>query len=79
MFGGDPKRAVEAFTEAASLFESQDRTEEWLYLDTLVGLSMALHKSGQAEEAISVLERALEIEPKFYWAQSILKSYRDEG
>ena len=78
MFGGNPARAVEAYQEAISLYESNNSTQEWLYLDTLVGLAMALHKSGQANEAIITLEQALKIEPKFYWAQSLLKSYQGE-
>ncbi|MEP0984734.1 tetratricopeptide repeat protein [Ekhidna sp.] len=72
MFGGDPKIALEAFSRAIEIYEKQGAKENWLYLDTMMGLSMAYRKTDQNEKAKQTLEKAVTIEPQYYWAKSVL-------
>ncbi|MEQ6167116.1 tetratricopeptide repeat protein [Ekhidna sp. MALMAid0563] len=72
MFGGDPKVAVEAFKKSLELFESDDKANNWLYLDTMMGLAMAYRKTDQNNKAKLTLEKAVTIEPQYQWAKSVL-------
>ncbi|MEM0939135.1 MAG: tetratricopeptide repeat protein [Bacteroidota bacterium] len=73
MFGGDPEEAVESFSIAIDLFAKNDETtENWFYLDTMMGLSMAYLKTGQKAKAKDILEKAIALEPNYYWAISEL-------
>lgn len=74
MFGGSPKEAVLAYERAVELFEGGDPSGNWLYLDTLVGLSMAYQKTDKKDLAIATLKKAIELEPEYRWAKSILAS-----
>ena len=74
MFGGSPERAVEAFEKSVELYEKSNSTENWMYLDTLVGLSFAYSKTGKEELAKQTLEKAIGLEPQYQWAKSILAS-----
>ncbi|MEQ9402732.1 MAG: hypothetical protein RIM99_04025 [Cyclobacteriaceae bacterium] len=74
MFGGSPEKAVVAFKEAEKLFELGDTKNDWMYLDTLVGLSLAYIKTEETELANATLNKAIEIEAEFHWAKSILAS-----
>lgn len=74
MFGGSPKKAVLAFEKSVELFEAGDVENNWMYIDTLVGLSMAYIKTEQAEKAKETLNKAIAIEPEYYWAKSVLAS-----
>ncbi len=74
MFGGSPKTAVVSFEKSIELFEKGETENSWLYLDALIGLSMAYRKTGKDAEAKLIVEKALEIEPEYGWAKSILVS-----
>lgn len=74
MFGGSAEKATEAFEKAISIYEANEETNNWLYLDAMVGLSMAYKKLDQKEKAKTTLEKAIEIEPDFEWAKSSLKN-----
>ena len=76
MFGGDASSAIEALNKAAQLFEQSQQTDSWLYLDTLVHLAQAYNKNKQKDEAIVVLQKALDHEPDFDWAKAILAQYQ---
>ncbi|WP_425392887.1 tetratricopeptide repeat protein [Ekhidna sp.] len=72
MFGGDPKVAVDAFKKSLELFQENDTTNNWLYLDTMMGLAMAYRKTNQNDKAKSTLENAVAKEPQYQWAKSVL-------
>lgn len=74
MFGGNPKEAVLAYEKSITLYEKENIENNWLYLDALVGLSLAYRKIGKNDEAKETLAKALEIEPEYGWAKSILTS-----
>ena len=71
MFGGDPEEAVESFTKATELY-AVDTKDNWLYLDSMMGLSMAYQKTGDKGKAMEILKEAIELEPNYYWAKSEL-------
>jgi len=73
MFGGDPEEAVNFFTSAIEAYRKGSVENDWLYLDTMMGLSMAYRKVGQQEKAVEILQEAIKIEPKYYWAKSQLE------
>ncbi|MEQ8905524.1 tetratricopeptide repeat protein [Ekhidna sp.] len=73
MFGGDPEVAVSTFQKALEIYEQSDTTENWLYLDTMMGLALAYRKTDQNEKAKATLERAVAIEPQYHWAKSVLE------
>ncbi|MEM7296723.1 MAG: tetratricopeptide repeat protein [Bacteroidota bacterium] len=76
MFGGDPEVAVESYSESIRLYKENESTgENWLYLDTMMGLAIAYRKTSKNEMAKSTLEEAVEIEPMYYWAKSTLASW----
>lgn len=74
MFGGSPQKAVIAYSKSVELFEKEDSNANWMYLDALVGLAMAYEKTGKMELAKQTAEKALDIEPEYEWAKSILAS-----
>ncbi|WP_370090142.1 tetratricopeptide repeat protein [Ekhidna sp.] len=77
MFGGDTKKAALAFEKSIELFEDGDTTENWLYTDTFMGLAMAYNKMGEKEKSKSTLERAIEMEPQYHWAKSVLAKMKN--
>lgn len=74
MFGGNPAEAVAAYEKSIAIFEKGQLKNNWLYIDTLVGLAMAYQKTEKQSEAKTTLEKALEIEPEHGWAKSMLAS-----
>lgn len=76
MFGGDPKMAVTAFQKALEIYEKVDTTENWLYLDSMMGLALAYRKTEQTEKAEAILEKAVAIEPQYHWAKSVLEKIK---
>jgi tetratricopeptide (TPR) repeat protein len=78
MFGGDPKKAVTSFEKSIEIYEkSGSVVENWMYLDTMVGASMAYRKTEQNQKAVAILEKAIEIEPQYHWAKSILAKIKE--
>ncbi|MEP5611280.1 MAG: tetratricopeptide repeat protein [Cyclobacteriaceae bacterium] len=75
MFGGNPEEAVKEFERTVSLYEQKGSTENnWLYLESLINLSMAYMKTEKMPLAKETLNKALKIEPEYGWAQSMLES-----
>ena len=73
MFGGDPREATESFAVAIEIYEGgEDTLNNWLYLDSMMGLSMAYRKTDQQDKAIQVLKKAISIEPDYKWAEATL-------
>ena len=77
MFGGDAKKAALAFEKSIELFEAGDTTENWLYTDTFMGLAMAYNKIGEKEKSMTTLEKAIEMEPQYHWAKSVLAKMKN--
>ena len=74
MFGGDPEKAVIAYTKSIAVYEEEGNTEgNWLYLDAMMGLAMSYKSTKQDDKAKSTLEEAIAIEPQYYWAKSTLE------
>ena len=79
MFGGDPEQAVESFKKSLSLYENGDTANNWLYLDTMMGLSLAYRKTEQQDKAIATLEKAIDLEPDYHWGKSSLKRLKEKS
>ncbi len=76
MFGGDVQEAREAFKKAIELFEASGDTQNWLYLDTLIGLGFAHQELDNMEASKKAFEKALQFEPEFGWAKSLLSQMK---
>ncbi|MEP1096211.1 MAG: tetratricopeptide repeat protein [Cyclobacteriaceae bacterium] len=75
MFGGNPEEAVKEFERAVSLYEKMGNVaNNWLYLESLVNLSMAYKKTEKIAQAKKTLNKALKVEPEYGWAMSMLAS-----
>jgi tetratricopeptide (TPR) repeat protein len=79
MWGGDINQAIQEFEKAIQLFEAQNQTKDWVYLDAMAWLGIAYSKTGQKDKAKEIFEKALQIEPNFTWVKnsllpSVLKS-----
>ena len=72
MWGGDINIAIESYEYAIDLFEKENNTTDWIYLDALAWLGIAYEKTDQIEKAREVYEKALEIEPDFTWIKNQL-------
>lgn len=72
LFGGDLNEAITSYTVAIKLFEEQNRTDEWLYLDAMAFLGKSYMRIGDVEKAIAIYEKALGIEPDFVWIRDML-------
>jgi len=72
--GGSKKEAVKLYEKAVRLYEaSPERTRKnWLYLNCLVGLSMAYDETDQTQAATRVYKRLLQMEPSFRWVKEDL-------
>lgn len=67
MWGGDQEKALSAFRKSNQLFERNQDTDNWLYLDNLAWIGIIHQEKGMKAEAKQVWEKALTIEPNFYW------------
>ena len=72
MFGGNSKEAVASYEKSVEIFEKGETASNWLYLDALMGLSLAYQKVERVEDAKKTLNKALNIEPEFGWAMGVL-------
>ncbi|MFK7954055.1 MAG: hypothetical protein AB8B73_14500 [Ekhidna sp.] len=69
IFGGDVNEAIQNYLIAIDLFESTNRTDEWMYLDALAFLGKSYMRTGQTRKAIVVYQKALAVEPEFNWVK----------
>ncbi len=68
-FGGDKELAVSEYKKAIELFEKSDTKNNWLYLDAMAWLGVALSAQEKKEEAREVYQKALSIERDFNWVK----------
>ena len=71
-WGGDPKKAVDAYQKSIDGFEAADQLDHWMYLDAMVWQSQALIKLGRKPEGVALLEKVLQVEPDFKWVSEVL-------
>ncbi len=76
MWGGNANKAVAAFKRSIELFETDEVSENWLYMDTHMGLAMAYNKIEKREEAEATLEKAIAMEPQYHWAKAVLSQLK---
>lgn len=69
MWGGDLAEAIKAYEKAILLYEANPAScqNNWLYLDTFAFLGQAYAKKNDTDKAISIFEKALQLEPSFDW------------
>ena len=79
MFGGDPEVAVSSFEKSLALYEQGDTKYNWLYLDAMMGLSLAYRKTEKHDEAVATLEKAVDIEPNYHWGKATLKKLKEKS
>ncbi|MCI4668370.1 MAG: tetratricopeptide repeat protein [Bacteroidia bacterium] len=74
LFGGDKKKALNAFQQAVNLFEANPASMEnnWMYLHALVWLGKSYNETGQPQKAITTYRKALSYEPGFLWVKNEL-------
>lgn len=74
MFGGSKEKALEAYNKAVQLMEErpQQLKGDWMYLNVLIVLGQSYEKTGQLEQAKSVYEKVLRIEPDMTWVRDEL-------
>lgn len=67
MWGGDKEKALVAFLQSNKIFELNQNTQNWMYLDNLAWIGIIYQEKGMKSEAREVWEKALELEPNFHW------------
>ncbi len=72
MWGGDINEALSGYQLAILLYEKEDVSNNWFYLDSMVWLGIAYEKNGEKEKAISTYEKVLEIAPDYSWVKNHL-------
>ncbi|NQZ76650.1 MAG: tetratricopeptide repeat protein, partial [Ekhidna sp.] len=60
------------YSKAVKIYELEESKENWLHLDSMMGLAMAYRKTNQTEKAEELLQNAIAMEPQYYWAKSVL-------
>lgn len=76
MWGGDTDLALKGFEKSLNLFDPDERVSNWFYLDAMMGMAMAYKKKGEKEKAVAILEKAIEVEPQYYWAKATLAEWK---
>lgn len=75
MWGGDKETALKAFEKSTEFFQKNKQEKTWMNLDNLAWTGMIYQEKGQPDKAKETWEKALEIEPNFYWvSKSLLPS-----
>lgn len=67
MWGGDKNKALAAFLKSNQLYEKNQDTQNWMYLDNLAWTGIIYEEKGLQAEAKNVWQKALAIEPQFGW------------
>jgi len=67
ILGGSAAEAVTSYARAVEIYESKPgkTRQNWLYMNCLVNLGLALEATGQIEEAGAVYRKTLKMEPCF--------------
>ncbi len=72
MWGGDIEEAIKKYEYSIKLYEKQNLTQDWTYVDAIVWLGIAYRKVGKTEKAKAAFEKALTIAPEFGWVKNQL-------
>lgn len=73
MFGGNKEEAIQYFEKAIRMIEkNEDTKNNWFYLNLLTLLAQHYEKLDKKQEAVSVYEKILQIEPDFKWVRDEL-------
>ncbi len=80
LLGGSKKESVKHYEKAISLWDRHlPENHKWLFLSTLVSLAKAQKETGDLDQAIATLEKALQFEPEFQWVRDeLLPEYREK-
>jgi len=73
-YGGSYKDAIKYYKKAITLYKkhSNDLKYNWNYLNNYAWLGQAYEKMEKYEKAISIYNKALNIEPKYRWVKQVL-------
>lgn len=75
MWGGDKEIALKAFEKSTENFRINDQEKNWMNLDNLAWIGMIYQEEGELDKAKATWEKAIQIEPNFYWvSKSLLPS-----
>ncbi|MHA7130546.1 tetratricopeptide repeat protein [Algoriphagus namhaensis] len=69
MWGGDVDKSLELFQKSSRLFAASGTESNWMHLDNLAWEGIILTEQGRTQEAKKVYQKALELEPDFYWVR----------
>jgi tetratricopeptide (TPR) repeat protein len=67
MWGGDKEKALAAFLQSNKIYELNQDTQNWMYLDNLAWIGIIYQEKGMDSDAQKVWQKALAIEPNFHW------------
>jgi tetratricopeptide (TPR) repeat protein len=77
MWGGDKVEAEKAFEKSNAAFEKEGIEGNWMYLDNLAWIGQIQKENGKVELAKATWEKALTIEPNFFWvSRNLLPSLK---
>ncbi len=75
MWGGDKELALKAFEKSTLKLLGTDLEKSWIHLDNLAWTGILQREMGDQIKAKATWEKALKIEPEFYWvSKSLLPS-----
>jgi len=75
MFGGSSDKAMEAFSKAIEAYNNDQYSNYyWGHSEALTWRGMLHQQQGQTEKAMADWNKALEIDPNYGWAQSLIAS-----
>lgn len=74
MFGGDVNVSIKHFEKAILNYEKDTVLikNNWLYLDTHAFLGIAYRKVDRTDDAISIYNKILKVEPDYGWVSNVL-------
>ena len=72
MWGGNKELALNTFLKSTEKFSGTDLEKSWMHLDNLAWTGILYQEAGDQELARQIWEKALEIEPDFYWVSKQL-------
>ena len=74
MFGGDKDEAMKAFEQAIEQYEEDQYSDyHWGYAETYTWRGVLMYKQGDKAQAQADWQKAIEVEPGYGWAQSLIK------
>jgi len=72
MWGGNKEIALKAFEKSSEIFIKNNKEKSWMNLDNLAWIGIIYQEDGYLEKAKLSWEKAIEIEPNFYWVRNSL-------